>query len=33
MFFDQYLPRQLSQLPVGGDGWYLPGTGVAAGPR
>ena len=24
MFFDQYLPRQLSQLPVGGDGWYLP---------
>ena len=33
MFFDQYLPRQLSQVPVGGDGWYLPGTGVAAGPR
>ncbi|RZU30665.1 helix-turn-helix transcriptional regulator [Blastococcus saxobsidens] len=24
MFFDQYLPRQLSRLPVGGDGWYLP---------
>ncbi|WP_142026608.1 helix-turn-helix transcriptional regulator [Blastococcus colisei] len=23
MFFDQYLPRQLSGLPVGGDGWYL----------
>ncbi len=23
MFFDQYLPRQLSQLPVGGDGWYV----------
>jgi DNA-binding CsgD family transcriptional regulator len=33
MFFDQYLPRQLSQVPVGGDGWYLPGTGLAAGPR
>jgi DNA-binding CsgD family transcriptional regulator len=26
MFFDQYLPRQLSQVPVGGDGWYLPGA-------
>lgn len=26
MFFDQYLPRQLSQVPVGGDGWYLPAT-------
>jgi DNA-binding CsgD family transcriptional regulator len=26
MFFDQYLPRQLSQVPVGGDGWYLPGS-------
>ncbi|CCG02149.1 helix-turn-helix transcriptional regulator [Blastococcus saxobsidens] len=24
MFFDQYLPRQLSRQPVGGDGWYLP---------
>lgn len=24
MFFDQYLPRQLSQVPIGGDGWYLP---------
>jgi DNA-binding CsgD family transcriptional regulator len=24
MFFDQYLPRQLSRVPVGGDGWYLP---------
>jgi DNA-binding CsgD family transcriptional regulator len=24
MFFDQYLPRQLSQVPLGGDGWYLP---------
>lgn len=33
LFFDQYLPRQLSQLPVGGDGWYLPGSGRAAGPR
>jgi DNA-binding CsgD family transcriptional regulator len=33
MFFDQYLPRQLSQVPVGGDGWYLPGTGREAGPR
>jgi DNA-binding CsgD family transcriptional regulator len=33
MFFDQYLPRQVAQLPVGGDGWYLPGTGAAAGPR
>jgi DNA-binding CsgD family transcriptional regulator len=32
MFFDQYLPRQLSQVPVGGDGWYLPGAGRAAGP-
>ncbi|WP_324276553.1 helix-turn-helix transcriptional regulator [Blastococcus brunescens] len=29
MFFDQYLPRQLSGVPVGGDGWYLP----AAPPR
>ena len=27
MFFDQYLPRQLSQVPVGGDGWYLPSSG------
>jgi len=27
MFFDQYLPRQLSRVPVGGDGWYLPGSG------
>jgi DNA-binding CsgD family transcriptional regulator len=26
MFFDQYLPRQLSHVPVGGDGWYLPET-------
>jgi DNA-binding CsgD family transcriptional regulator len=26
MFFGQYLPRQLSQVPVGGDGWYLPDT-------
>jgi DNA-binding CsgD family transcriptional regulator len=26
MFFDQYLPRQLSEIPVGGDGWYLPNT-------
>jgi DNA-binding CsgD family transcriptional regulator len=25
MFFDQYLPRQVSRVPVGGDGWYLPG--------
>jgi DNA-binding CsgD family transcriptional regulator len=33
MFFDQYLPRQLTGTPVGGDGWYLPGTGLAAGPR
>ncbi|MCW2739918.1 MAG: putative Transcriptional regulator, LuxR family [Blastococcus sp.] len=32
LFFDQYLPRQLSQVPVGGDGWYLPGAGRAAGP-
>ena len=24
MFFDQYLPRQLARVPVGGDGWYLP---------
>lgn len=32
MFFDQYLPRQLAQVPVGGDGWYLTG-GRAAGPR
>jgi DNA-binding CsgD family transcriptional regulator len=32
MFFDQYLPRQLSRVPVGGDGWYLPGAGRAAGP-
>lgn len=24
LFFDQYLPRQLSRQPVGGDGWYLP---------
>ena len=23
MFFDQYLPRQVSGVPVGGDGWYL----------
>jgi len=27
LFFDQYLPRQVSRVPVGGDGWYLPGTG------
>jgi hypothetical protein len=27
MFFDQYLPRQLSRVPVGGDGWYLPADG------
>jgi DNA-binding CsgD family transcriptional regulator len=27
MFFDQYLPRQLSRIPVGGDGWYLPTDG------
>jgi DNA-binding CsgD family transcriptional regulator len=33
MFFDQYLPRQLAQVPVGGDGWYLPGTGRVTGPR
>ena len=33
MFFDQYLPRQLSGLPVGGDGWYLPGAGRPADPR
>ncbi len=33
LFFDQYLPRQLSQVPVGGDGWYLPGAGKPAGPR
>lgn len=33
MFFDQYLPRQLAQVPVGGDGWYLPGAGRPAGPR
>jgi DNA-binding CsgD family transcriptional regulator len=26
MFFDQYLPRQLAQVPVGGDGWYLTGN-------
>jgi DNA-binding CsgD family transcriptional regulator len=26
MFFDQYLPRQLSRTPVGGDGWYLPSS-------
>jgi DNA-binding CsgD family transcriptional regulator len=25
MFFDQYLPRQLAQVPLGGDGWYIPG--------
>jgi DNA-binding CsgD family transcriptional regulator/GAF domain-containing protein len=24
MFFDQYLPRQLQEHPVGGDGWYIP---------
>lgn len=24
MFFDQYLPRQLSGVPVGADGWYIP---------
>ena len=24
MFFDQYLPRQLSADPLGGDGWYIP---------
>ena len=24
LFFDQYLPRQLSVVPLGGDGWYLP---------
>lgn len=24
MYFDQYLPRQLSRTPLGGDGWYLP---------
>ncbi len=24
LFFDQYLPRQLSAVPLGGDGWYLP---------
>jgi ATP/maltotriose-dependent transcriptional regulator MalT len=23
LFFDQYLPRQLDGVPVGGDGWYL----------
>jgi DNA-binding CsgD family transcriptional regulator len=23
MFFDQYLPRQMSGTPVGGDGWYI----------
>ena len=28
MFFDQYLPRQLSGVRVGGDGWYLPHDGV-----
>lgn len=33
MFFDQFLPRQLAQAPIGGDGWYLPGAGSAAGPR
>jgi DNA-binding CsgD family transcriptional regulator len=33
MFFDQYLPRQLARVPVGGDGWYLPGAGADAGPR
>ncbi len=27
MFFDQYLPRQLSAVPIGGDGWYVPGAG------
>jgi DNA-binding CsgD family transcriptional regulator len=32
MFFDQYLPRQLSRMPVGGDGWYIPGPGHPAGP-
>lgn len=32
MFFDQYLPRQLAQVPVGGDGWYVTG-GPTAGPR
>ena len=24
MFFDQYLPRQMSGIPLGGDGWYIP---------
>ncbi len=24
LFFDQYLPRQLSADPLGGDGWYIP---------
>ena len=24
MFFDQYLPRQVSGVPLGGDGWYIP---------
>ena len=24
MFFEQYLPRQLSADPLGGDGWYIP---------
>lgn len=23
MFFDQYLPRQLAAVPIGGDGWYV----------
>lgn len=27
MFFDQYLPRQLAAVPLGGDGWYVPDTG------
>lgn len=32
MFFDQYLPRQLSGVPVGGDGWYLPEASPAGRP-
>lgn len=32
MFFDQYLPGQLSRLPVGGDGWYLPARTAAPDP-
>jgi DNA-binding CsgD family transcriptional regulator len=25
LFFDHYLPRQMAEVPIGGDGWYIDG--------